>query len=90
MDSRVELGIAIPQTFPGRTMDIRFIRQHLQRAEALGFHSAWTVESILGSIPSLEPLEMLTWASAVTERMKLGSAVLLTGLRSPVHLAKSL
>lgn len=90
MNSRVELGIAIPQTFPGRPVDPQFIRQHLQRAEALGFHSAWSVEHILGSIPSLEPLEMLTWASAVTERMKLGSAVLLTGLRSPVHLAKSL
>lgn len=90
MNARVELGIAIPQTFPGRLVDPQFIRQHLQRAEALGFHSAWTVEHILGSIPSLEPLDLLTWASAVTERMKLGSAVLLTGLRSPVHLAKSL
>jgi probable F420-dependent oxidoreductase len=90
MNARVELAVAIPQTFPGRPVDPRFIRQHLQRAEALGFHSAWVVENILGGIASLEPVELLTWASAVTERMRLGSAVLLTALRSPVHLAKSL
>jgi probable F420-dependent oxidoreductase len=90
MKSRVDLAVAIPQTFPGRPVDPQFIRQHLQRAETLGFHSAWTVEHILGSMPSLEPLELLTWASAVTGRMRLGSAVLLTALRSPVHLAKSL
>ena len=90
MNARVDLAIAIPQTFPGRPVDPRFIRQHLERAEALGFHSAWVVEHILGGIPSLEPLELLTWGSAVTERMRLGSAVLLTALRSPVHLAKAL
>jgi probable F420-dependent oxidoreductase len=90
MNPRIDLAIAIPQTFPGRPVDPRFIRQHLLRAEALGFHSAWVVENILGGIPSLAPVELLTWASAVTQRMRLGSAVLLTALRSPVHLAKSL
>jgi hypothetical protein len=29
----------------------RFIRQHLQRAEALGFHSAWVVEQICEGLP---------------------------------------
>jgi probable F420-dependent oxidoreductase len=48
------------------------------------------VEQVLGSIPSLEPVECLTWAAALTERIRLGTAVLLTPLRSPVHLAKSL
>jgi probable F420-dependent oxidoreductase len=48
------------------------------------------VEQILGSIPSLEPVALLTYAAAVTGRMRLGSAVLLTALRSPVHTAKSL
>jgi probable F420-dependent oxidoreductase len=66
------------------------IRKYLARAEALGFHSAWVVEQILGSIPSLEPIELLTYAAAVTTRIRLGSAVLLTALRSPVHTAKSL
>jgi alkanesulfonate monooxygenase SsuD/methylene tetrahydromethanopterin reductase-like flavin-dependent oxidoreductase (luciferase family) len=35
-------------------------------------------------------VEALAWAAAVTSRIRLGAAVLLTPLRSPVHLAKSL
>jgi len=88
--SRIELAVSIPQTFPGRPADPVFIRKYLERAEALGFHSAWVVEQIVGAIPSLEPIELLTYAAAVTTRMRLGSAVLLTALRDPVHTAKSL
>jgi len=88
--SHVELAVAIPQTFPGRPVGPAPIREHLVRAEALGFHSAWVVEQVLGAIPSLEPVALLTYAAAITTRMRLGSAVLLTALRSPVHLAKSL
>jgi probable F420-dependent oxidoreductase len=88
--SRIELAVSIPQTFPGRPVDPAFIRTYLARAEALGFHSAWVVEQVIGAIPSLEPVELLTYAAAVTTRMRLGSAVLLTALRDPVHTAKSL
>jgi hypothetical protein len=61
----IHLGIAIPQTFPGATIDPARIRAFLTRAEALGFHSAWVVEQILGRIPSLEPVELLTYAAAL-------------------------
>jgi probable F420-dependent oxidoreductase len=87
---RVELGVAIPQTLLDGAFDVRTIREFLARAEALGIESAWVVEQILGSIRSLEPVALLTYAAACTERLRLGSAVLLTALRSPVHLAKSL
>jgi probable F420-dependent oxidoreductase len=87
---RTELAIAIPQTFPGQPVRAALIRDHLLRAEALGFHSAWVVEHTLGAMTSLAPLEVLTYAAAITTRMKLGTAVLLTALHSPVHLAKSL
>src|SRR5687767_13662056 len=86
----IELGVAIPQTFLDGTIDPARLRAFLTRAETLGFASAWVVEQILGQIPSLEPVTVLTYAAAVTTRMRLGSAVLLTALRSPVHLAKSL
>jgi probable F420-dependent oxidoreductase len=66
------------------------MRRFLERAEALGLESAWVVEQVLGSMPSLEPVELLAWAAALTARIRLGTAVLLTPLRSPVHLAKSL
>ena len=90
MSARVALAVSIPQTFQDRAVDVGAIRAYLARAEALGFHSAWVVEQVLGSTPSLEPVELLTYAAAMTERLRLGTAVLLTALRSPVHLAKSL
>ena len=90
MAAAIEIGVAIPQTALAGPPDPRAIRAWLERAEALGFASAWVVEQVLGSIPSLEPVALLTWAAALTERLRLGSAVLLTALRSPVHLAKSL
>jgi probable F420-dependent oxidoreductase len=90
VSTRIQLGVAIPQTVAQGVIRTRPIRDFLARAEALGFHSAWVVEQILGSIQSLEPVELLTYAAAVTERINLGAAVLLIALRSPVHLAKSL
>jgi probable F420-dependent oxidoreductase len=88
--ANVELAVSIPQTFPDRPVSPPLIRGFLGRAEAAGFHSAWVVEQVLGAIPSLEAIELLTYAAAVTQRMRLGSAVLLTALRSPIHTAKSL
>ena len=90
MSDRVEIGVAIPQTFRTGPPDTQKIRAFLARAEALGFHSAWAGEQILGAVAGLEPVELLTYAAAVTERLRLGTAVMLTALRSPVHLAKSL
>jgi probable F420-dependent oxidoreductase len=88
--ARVRLAVGIPQAWTTGSIDRAGMRRFLERAEALGFESAWVVEQVLGSIPSLEPVECLTWAAALTERIRLGTAVLLTPLRSPVHLAKSL
>jgi probable F420-dependent oxidoreductase len=88
--THVELAVSIPQTFSEGAVKPPLIRDFLVRAEAVGFQSAWVVEQLLGAIPSLEPIELLTYAAAVTQRIRLGSAVLLTALRSPIHTAKSL
>jgi probable F420-dependent oxidoreductase len=88
--SRVPLAVSIPQTFPSGPIDPERIRRYLARAEALGFTGAWVVEQVVGTIPSLEPIELLTFAAAVTQRLRVGAAVLLTALRTPLHTAKSL
>ncbi len=90
MKTRVTLGVAIPQTVLQGGFDLGCVRAYLARAEALGFDSVWVVEQILGGIRSLEPVALLTYAAACTERLRLGSAVLLTALRNPVQLAKEL
>jgi probable F420-dependent oxidoreductase len=45
-------------------------------------------ESIIGHVPVLEPLSLLTYAAALTSRLRLGTSVMLTVLRNPVQLAK--
>ena len=90
MTSRVRVAVGIPQAWATGGIDRPRMRRFLERAEALGFESAWVVEQVLGTLPCLEPVELLSWAAALTSRIRLGTAVLLTPLRSPVHLAKSL
>jgi probable F420-dependent oxidoreductase len=90
VNTRIKAAIAIPQTSLDGALSIAHIRDFIARAEALGYESAWVVERVLGAICALESVGLLTYAAAVTTRMRLGSAVLLTALRNPVHLAKSL
>jgi probable F420-dependent oxidoreductase len=86
----VQFAISIPQYVADGTFDPAAMRRYLARAEELGFASAWTQEQVLGTIPHLAPVETLTYAAACTQRMRLGCAVFITSLHSPVHLAKSL
>ena len=90
MSSQLRLAIALPQTFADGAFDPAALRTYLARAEALGFDSAWTSEAVLSSMPFLDSIDTLSYAAAVTERLRLGCAVILTGLHSPVHLAKRL
>jgi probable F420-dependent oxidoreductase len=83
-------GIAIPQHVPDGTFDPAAFRSYMERAEALGFDSAWTLEQVLAPAPYIGPIEAMTYAAACTERIRLGCAVLVSPVRSPVHLAKSL
>jgi probable F420-dependent oxidoreductase len=81
-------GIAIPQT--SLPVDVQLIHEFLARAEKLGYESVWVQEQIISDSPILEPVTLLTYAAALTSKVRLGSAVLLTVIRNPVQLAKSL
>ncbi len=90
MTSNLQFGIAIPQLVADGAFDPAAFRLYMARAEALGFDSAWAMEQVLGSTPFLSPIETMTYAAACTERIRLGCAVLVTPLQSPVQLAKGL
>jgi probable F420-dependent oxidoreductase len=86
----VRFAISIPQFVADGMFDPSAFCAHLTRAEALGFESAWTQEQILGTMPALDPLTTMTYAAACSERIRLGCAVFVAPLHSPLHLAKSL
>jgi probable F420-dependent oxidoreductase len=86
----MRFAVAIPQFVADGAFDAAAFRTYLMRAEALGFESAWSQEQILGSTPILGPIETMAYAAACTERLRLGCAVFVAPLHSPVHLAKSI
>ncbi|HJT58545.1 MAG TPA: LLM class flavin-dependent oxidoreductase [Ktedonobacteraceae bacterium] len=86
----MRFAISLPQRAASGTFDPAVLRDYLSRAEELGFHSAWTQEAVLGPAPTLAPLELMSFAAACTERLRLGCAVLVSPLHNPVHLAKSI
>jgi len=86
----MRFGIGIPQFYSDGGFDGEEFRRYLLRAEELGFESGWTQEQVLGTSSQLSALETMTYAAACTQRLRLGCAVFVSTLHSPVHLAKSL
>jgi len=87
--SGLKLGIALPQGFRSGAIDLNLVRQYAQQAEAMGFDDLWTMEQITGHHAFLEPVTLLAYLASITQRVRLGSAVLVTNLRNPVQLAKA-
>ncbi len=89
-DGHIPCGIEIPQVFIDGPVDTGHIKKFAARAEELDYDSLWTQERILSNFSMLEPVILMTYVAAVTSRLKIGSSVLLTVLRNPLQLAKSL
>lgn len=66
------------------------VKAFLARAESLGYDSVWVQEKIIGDFAMLEPVALLCYAAGLTSKIRLGASVLLTLLRNPIQLAKSL
>jgi probable F420-dependent oxidoreductase len=69
-----------PQIHPGYVTDVA------KKCEAMGLDSFWIIDRI--AYDNLEPLCVLASAAAVTEKIRLGTSVLLAALRQPALLAK--
>jgi probable F420-dependent oxidoreductase len=59
-----------------------------KKCESMGCHSMWTIDRI--AYDNLEPLTVLAAAAGATQKIRLGTSVLLPGLRQPALLAKTL
>ena len=92
----MDLGIHLPHI--GRKAGPDSIRRAAVQAEQLGLADVWVSEHIIvpkdgGYPPSpnfWDPVLTLTWAAACTERVRLGTSVLVLPLRHPLPLAKEL
>jgi probable F420-dependent oxidoreductase len=57
-----------------------------KKCEAMGCHSMWTIDRI--AYDNLEALTVLATAAGATQKIRLGTSVLLANLRHPTHVAK--
>lgn len=62
--------------------------RYTTRIEELGYDSAWTSEHLFFYVPMFDCMTVLAAMAAVTERVKLGTAVTLLPLRQPAWTAK--
>jgi probable F420-dependent oxidoreductase len=87
------LGVILPNFGSNSSPDR--IRAFAQAAEELGFHSVWTTEHIVVGPEAANPygrvydsLVTLGWIAGWTERVGLGTSIVLAPLHNPFHLAK--
>ena len=87
----MRFAISIPQYARDSRFDDAAFRAHLRRVEELGvFEGVWAQEQVIGAAGSVAPLQILTYAAACTEKLRLGCAVFILPLHNPVHLAKAI
>ena len=89
----MDLEVVLPDESP--SMPARVLPDLARAAEALGYTTAWLPDHVLppgeygetfGGV--YEPLVTIGHLSAVTERLRLGTSVLVAPLRNPFVLAK--
>jgi probable F420-dependent oxidoreductase len=68
-------------------IDMQSVRRVAQRADELGFKDLWVTENTLDDAFSFDALSILTYAAALTQRIRLGTSVVVLPLHSPVHVA---
>jgi probable F420-dependent oxidoreductase len=91
----MRVGVHLPQY--GRVAGPDAITRAARHAEELGFADVWVSDHIVHpaaqSYPSpylFDPLVSLTWAAASTDRIGLGTSVLVVPMHNPLELANSL
>ena len=77
-------GVLVYASSGGPRVELNW--QMAETAERIGYDSVWIGDSIT-SKPRLEPMTAMAAVAARTNRVKIGTAVLLNALRHPVHLA---
>ena len=82
------IGVSLSGSFPQGMPAIDEMVDNAKRAERLGFDAIWSGDHIIMHNPIMDVMTVLATYAAVTERVKIGTAVYLIPLRHPVTIAK--
>jgi probable F420-dependent oxidoreductase len=92
----MKIGICLPHY--GRPIEVGRIQEVVHSAEECGLDSIWVTDHVI--VPRdveiiyrdhmLDPLAVLSWLAGVTQRIALGTSVVILPYRSPIPVAKLL
>jgi probable F420-dependent oxidoreductase len=86
LKDRIALGVSLPHRSP-EPIDAAVVRRVAERAEALGFRDLWVTENTIDHAFSFDPVAILSWAAAATQRIRLGCSVVVLPMHHPIHVA---
>jgi alkanesulfonate monooxygenase SsuD/methylene tetrahydromethanopterin reductase-like flavin-dependent oxidoreductase (luciferase family) len=87
---QVSVGIHVPSAAVTPLDSGPAYAEFFRHVEALGLDAVWTEDRIFHSANMLDPLLLLGWAAANTQRVQLGSAVLVLNLRHAALVARQM
>lgn len=68
-------------------IDVEHVSRVARRADELGFHDLWVTENTIDDAYSFDPMVVLSYAAAHTQRIRLGVSVVVLPVHSPIHVA---
>ena len=86
LKDKIPFGMSLPHRSPD-PIDMAAVREVARRADALGFRDLWVTENAVDHVFSFDPAVVLTYAAAVTTRIRLGVSVSVLPVRNPIHVA---
>jgi probable F420-dependent oxidoreductase len=86
LKDKISIGVALPHRSPEQ-IDVEVVRRVAQRAEALGFSDLWVTENTFDHVFCFDPVVVLTYAAAVTTKIRLGASVVVLPVHNPIHVA---
>jgi probable F420-dependent oxidoreductase len=82
----LSLGVALPHRAL-TPLHASAVEQIATRAERLGFDDLWVTENTLDQAYSYDPMVVLSYAAAITSRIRLAVAVIVLPVHAPAHVA---
>lgn len=86
LKDQIPFGMSLPHRSPD-PIDVPVIQRVAQRAEAFGFRDLWVTDNTLDHASCFDALTLLTYAAAITTRIRVGVSVLVLPVRNPIHVA---
>jgi len=87
----IPFGMSLPHRSPDGTgpagLNMDAVRMVAIRSDALGFRDLWVTENTLDHVTSFDPAIVLTFAAAITTRIRLGASVLVLPVHDPREVA---